>query len=395
MHTEGSIIFADPEIYDKRNAVKERYKWIEVKKMLDPTNSEPCASTLMSIFKPLESDDGKYFIRVDTLNIAQMYVAEPLKLNDLPGKIYSEHGDKGFTTVGLEMQLKEKLSILEAIESYLMANWDESGLSIPGDNAEVLARGTFAYHLSNEEDQKRIIELFKLLAKNIEENVGDEMRRKVFGSTLYGVWDSLLVERWVKDNIDAIVISQTHDELLDILWPVITQRIRNATFRKCNPPEILRELTHKWIQGESFQAIHSIWLNADCRISFGVRQRTPQIDHVVDICENALSYDGMLVLGAVIELCKLIQPDNEEVLSKLKNLQKRLRYGLASPASIALYEIGFSDRVIAKDMGTKINGVFTRREALEELRIHEEDIREVLTKYPKYFVETFNSLFAQ
>ena len=395
MHTEGSIIFADPEIYDKRNDRQERYKWLKVKEMLDPTNSEPCASTLMSIFEPLVSDDKKYSIRVDTLNIAQMYVDEPSKLNDLPGKIYSEHGDKGFSTFGLEMQIKGKLSILGAIESYLMANWDDSGLSIPEDNAEVLARGTFAYHLSNEEDRNRIIELFKLLAKNIENNVGDAARRKVFGATLYGVWDSLLVERWVKDNLDAIAMSETHDELMDVLWPVVTQRIRNASFRKCNSPENLQELAHKWIQGESFQAILAILIEADCKFGLGKRQRDPQIDHVVDICENALSYDGMLALGAVIEICKLIQPDNEDMLSNLQYLQKRLRYGLASPSSIALYELGFSDRVVAKDMGTKINEVLTRRDALEEIKEHEEEMREVIQKYPAYFIQIFNGLLAQ
>jgi len=394
MHTEGSIIFADPELYDKRNAVKERFRWLQVKKLLEPTNSEPCASTLMSIFEPLESDDGKYSIRMDPLNIVQIYVDEPSKLNNLPDEISSKHADKGFTKFGLEGQIKERIAITAAIESYLMAYWDDSESGLQEDDVTVLARGTLAYHLSNEENRKYIIDLFKLLAKNIEKNVLDVTRRKIFGMTLYGVWDSLMIENWVRENIDQIVALQTHEELLETLWPVLTQKIQNLTFRKCNPSSVLKDLAINWIQGQSFQGLYRILTDANCRIGFGTRQRNPLIEHVVDICENALSYDGMLALGAVIEFCKLFKPGDEDMLDNLQSLQKRLRYGLSSSSAIALYELGFSDRVVATDLSTVIGAVFTRREVLEEIRVHENEMREVLNKYPAYFAELLNNLLA-
>ena len=50
MHTEGTVLFADPDIYDRRNSYSER--WKQIKELLDPDKSEPCASTLLSIFDP-------------------------------------------------------------------------------------------------------------------------------------------------------------------------------------------------------------------------------------------------------------------------------------------------------------------------------------------------------
>ena len=55
MHTEGSILFADPVIFDKRKARNDKWRWDQVKELLEPRNSEPCISNLLSIFDPLRA----------------------------------------------------------------------------------------------------------------------------------------------------------------------------------------------------------------------------------------------------------------------------------------------------------------------------------------------------
>jgi POLQ-like helicase len=52
MHTEGSILFADPIVYDKRKIMTEKWRWEQAKELLDPKNSEPCISNLLSLFEP-------------------------------------------------------------------------------------------------------------------------------------------------------------------------------------------------------------------------------------------------------------------------------------------------------------------------------------------------------
>lgn len=390
MHTEGSIIFADHEVYDKRHARDDKWRWLQVKNLLEPSNSEPCASTLLSIFEPLRSDDDRYPIRMEPLSFAQTYVDNPSELDNLPIQFAKEHGDKGFTQEGLARQIKGKIHIIAAIESYLMAQWDESGSGMTEDNIDVLARGTLAYYLSDEENRSRLIELFRLLAKNIEKNVSDATRRKVFGTTLYGVLDSLMIEDWVRKNIEQIVVCDTHEQLLEVLWPVLMQHIQNLTFRRCNPVEVLKELVFQWIQGAPFHELFKILTEANCRIG----HRKLQTEHVVDICENAFSYDGMLLVGAITEFCKLIRSSDEDLIGNLQWLQKRLKYGLASPTAISLYELGFADQIIAMDLSAVVGVAFSRRDALKEIKINEDKVREILNKYPWYFNQLLNNLLS-
>ena len=53
MHTEGSILFADPSIYDTKKKFNENWRWNGVKELLDPANAEDCTSSLL----PTDSSD--------------------------------------------------------------------------------------------------------------------------------------------------------------------------------------------------------------------------------------------------------------------------------------------------------------------------------------------------
>ena len=81
------------------------------------------------------------------------------------------------------------------------------------------------------------------------------------------------------------------------------------------------------------------------------KRRRYNIEDVVDICTNGFAFDGMLLIGAVIELL------NEKTVSGIGNLirlmadfQKQLRYGLPNQKAILLYELGFSDRMVSMDL---------------------------------------------
>ena len=38
-HTEGSIIFSDPEVFDNHTRIRERWRWRKVKTLLNPSQS--------------------------------------------------------------------------------------------------------------------------------------------------------------------------------------------------------------------------------------------------------------------------------------------------------------------------------------------------------------------
>lgn len=60
---------------------------------------------------------------------------------------------------------------------------------------------------------------------------------------------------------------------------------------------------------------------------WGTRRREFKIDHVVDVCEGALAYDGALVIGAVSEFIETLDKDGTgDLINRLQLFQKRLKY---------------------------------------------------------------------
>ena len=96
-------------------------------------------------------------------------------------------------------------------------------------------------------------------------------------------------------------------------------------------------------------------------------------------------------------MLNLVQTDNVEgLIERLQELQRQLRYGLASAKAITLYEMGFSDRVVAAELSSILNNnTDPYRDAIaSDLRGKEGRVREVLDKYPTYFSARFDALKA-
>ena len=394
MHTEGSVLFADPVVYDERNSSNGSWRWTQIKELLDSKNSEPCASTLLSIFDDLHSDDKKFHFVKEPLTIVKAYIDSAEAVSNLINEISSKGADRNFTTEGLRRQIAWKINIISSIESYLIAHWDDTESGLQEEDIVELAKGTLAYYLSNEKQQTQIIELFKLLATNIEKNITEPDKRKAFGRTLYGVQDSIYIENWVLENIEELVACSDLEELLRALWPVLLDKIQNRTFKKCDSPDALKSLAIKWINGCPFYELLDWVVAENARIIAGTQRRKLKLEHVIDICENALSYDGTLIIGAITEVVGLIQDEeNVGLINNLQTLQKMMKYGLPAPLDITLHELGFSDRVIAMELSSTINGSLTyRTSVVRRIKKNVETVRELLNKYPSYYMNVLNDV---
>src|ERR1035441_4201620 len=181
MHTEGSILFADADIYDGRNRDDDKWRWKQVKELLEPANSEPCISSLLSFFDPLRSDKGKSTVRLEILEFVTRYISDPATMHQLAQQVATNYADRGFTRAGLEAQIARKASVIAAIESFLMSHWDTGEAAMTIEGAVALAHGTLAYFLANAEIKERLVALFRILAENVAQKVADPARRKAYG----------------------------------------------------------------------------------------------------------------------------------------------------------------------------------------------------------------------
>jgi POLQ-like helicase len=392
MHTEGSVLFADPGIYDRRNV--RNSAWPTFKALLQVKNSEPCASSLLSVLDPLKSDGGGAIVEVDPLLIAQAYVADDAgtgtwitagaqELERLP--YYSREA--------LARQLEERREMLAAIESFLFAHWPKAVTPTDAGPAEDLAKQTLAYHLASPEKRAQLTALFGLLATNIASKVTDQERRQVFGRTLYGLGEVASLQTWVTENLAALEESLSADGVFGVVWPCIAARIGLDKFRKWQPVDTLKSFALAWLRGDSFGSIHSDVLAAGARIGLGSKPRKPKIEHIVEIGEGGFGFDGAHAIAGVIEVYSFLRPEAETAtVGLLEALHKRFKYGLPSQTAVVLYELGFADRVIASALADALGPLGAKGDVKAALRTRKEDLALVLAQYPAYFVEVFERL---
>jgi len=401
MHTEGSILFADPIVYDKRRNRKDGWRWDIVKELLDPTKSEECASSLFQLIplvirndRTKSKDKKNHTLTWDILSFAKAHIAGWDSLNEIIGKIAKQHGENGFTVDAMKPQFEFFSLTLASIEGFLLSNWDAVDNGLTEEDIADLSEQTLAYFLADDEKREQIQELFKLLAENISVNITDANRRKAFGKTLYGVNDAKAIEGWVQDNADELLAVQNGDQVLDLAWSLITRHAHNKAFNKFDKKNVLKEITKKWISGTPFHELYRIADTNKCKLGKGKRPRKVKIENIIDICEGGLAYDGALLVSALCEFVEMLDREGTgDPINHLQLFQKRLKYGLPTETTIALYELGFSDRVIAQDLAAALNLAATqKRDIVKALKKDRDGANAVMEKYPIYFQERMNEL---
>lgn len=236
--------------------------------------------------------------------------------------------------------------------------------------------------------------MFQLLAGNISANITDPTRSKIYGRTLYGIQDAQAIEGWVQSNADSLLSIVDETEVLDLAWPLLTRHINGGVFTKFDKPEVLQEISHGWISGKPFSDLLKIIRKGKAKMIWDTRRREFKIDHVVDVCEGTLAYDGALVVGAVCEFIETFDQDGTgDLINRLQLFQKRLKYGLPTETTIALYELDFSDRVIAQDLATSLNlAAAQKKDLVKVLKKDPDGNWAVMEKYPIYFQERMSEL---
>ena len=391
MYTEGSILFVDPEVYDKRKNFKEKWRWEQIKELINPNNSEPCVSNLLSIFDPIKSDDDKYYYPIDILNFVRAYIGNSDEYIRLADEISKKYKSRNFSYDGVKRQINWKINLICAVESFLLSFGSGNEEELTDVNAICLAEKTLAFYFADEQkdEQKKeqLRSLFKVLAENIIISITDPINRRIYGKTLYGIQDTKIILEWLIANSDILIAAKNKNETLDSIWEIMKSYIHNNSFDKFNKTDVLIEITKKWISGASFNDIYQVAKDKDCKIGHGPRPRKIKIENIVDIFEGGIAYDASLFISTLTELVKLLnREDKDELFNKLQIFHKNLKYGLPTETAIAFYEIGFADRVIAQDLALSLGLIATEKQKLiEDLRLNRERAKDVIAKYPSYF----------
>ena len=381
MHTEGSVIFSNPDIYDLRYDSTRNWKWKEALQLLKPENSELCSSYILKLFDPLHSDDKRYYSTFEPIELIKAYIKN--QLQNLPDEISNKHKSKGFSANGIRTQISLKLRTISAIESYLMANLHNEITTTEERNHEIdsLVEETLAFFQANEQQKEILKNAFNILASHVISLEPDSNKRKYFSNTLFGINKCIDIETWIKQNLKKLESCDSSELLLDLMWPLLKTYIDNSTFKRCSSEEALKNIAIGWIEGRMF---YELFKELEGK---RIGNRIPKIGHVVDICENALGFEGSMIIGAYNQILEFIyQEKHNPTIEKLEELQKRLKYGLPFPHTTVIYELGFSDRSLSMELSNIVNNVQPIKNfILKEMRRNYKRILGILENYPAYF----------
>ncbi len=378
-HTEGSVIFADTDVFDKRSNFGERWRWQRVMHLLDFTNAEDCASSLLSLFSP---------INFKSLNFDVFeFIVDPngYRKNCIDEEIQHTRGmRKQLDHINnLQAEIDFRETLIETIESYFLSYLKDNP-GAPQTFFDELAQGTLAYFLSDDDKKLQLRTAFSLIANRVL-SVPEE-KRPFFGKSLLGLENLFLIEYWLDEHWDELTQVQRSDDLIEVCWSLLSQLNNNKVFLKIKPEGVILEFAKQWISGSSYAELHKLLVQSGAYYQAGTQQRAIKMDHVVDLADGALSFDSMLYVGAIADVAEG-KGLGDEVLELLRRLQTRLKLGLSNNLEMWLYSRGYVDREVCKKLAIALHGQGVDFDVFEFsiLDTHKQLVSSCLADLPTYF----------
>lgn len=131
----------------------------------------------------------------------------------------------------------------------------------------------------------------------------------------------------------------------------------------------------------------------------GERISPYDIDDIISLCEDFFGFEVPLLVAAVRSAIGMHGSERASVKRLLylaDVLQKQIKYGLPNPNCVAVFEAGFSDRVVAQSIERKIWGRLSNPDSVEMvIRDWQADVEDAIEDYPGYFRSVFMNIVMQ
>ncbi|MGF1943715.1 DEAD/DEAH box helicase [Enterococcus casseliflavus] len=388
-YIEGTIILSEPFVHsDKGN-----WKWKKYKSMLNIANSEDSLSNLLKLVQDIRIKDTPPIHLWP--NILLKYT-NPDEFNhqiDLLKKAIKINYPRSYLAFNNELQAI--LNSLKDIENYVlffMNSFNEDKV----DFTNVVTKQTLGYHLANESEKEKLIQLFDTVKNSSLLFSKDDLN--LYAITSLGFDSSKVLSQWISEKIEEINQASSEIEVVNIIFPQLVFLTENNLTKKITNSSIFPKICELWIQGESYNEILNYCQNNHFTIIRRNNSSPFTIQDVIEICDSILAYSTILPLNGIMSFMNDSQ--NSSNISLIKRLQKRIRFGLPNSLSINIYELGFSDRGVAQIIANAIDedSFFTSlpsiskqltKKLIREKKVYLENI---LQDFPQYFVDTLQKI---
>lgn len=375
MHTEGSVIFSSPTIFDERGPRKDGWHWTAAKRLLDAGNAEPSRSGLLKLFDSFAQQRGDppvvQPILAQWLDLAfadqarvDAIVAEALVLQP------------NISAAQFRPFIEERAHAIQQIAAFLVANMDFEDPAAD-ERVQELATHTLAYFLAENATRLALIEVFRMIAASIRQHADGDLRGIIRRSPLAPSVVAAL-QAWVAANGEAMQRALLNDTLLNLVGAAVLPHARDRSIRNLSDRAALPRLLTAWADGRSYEYLLGILEAEKVRVS----GRRATIEDAVSLGDGGFGYDVAMLVAAIADLT---DPADGNLHAQLTFLQKRVKYGLTLPSAVAMHEAGFADRVVATSLGTLVPMALDKQGVRAACRAQGEAVAAGLLPFPAYF----------
>ncbi|MFT3966405.1 MAG: DEAD/DEAH box helicase [Sphingobium sp.] len=383
MHTEGSVIFSTPSIFDQRTEFRQKWRWDEAKELVDASKSEPTKSSILALFSDYEQRQkgAPPVVQPMLPQWLDLAFADGARIEQVVNEALAMQPN--ISAVEFRKFIEGRARAIQAIAAFLMANMtflEEEGQ----DRVAELAAHTLAYHLAGPETKQALVAVFQIIAAAIAANTDGDQRAVIRKSPLPPAIVAEL-QAWLNENSVPLRAAIGADELLPYAAEKIISWNSSSSIRSLSSTDFLPDALADWVAGRPYYHIHQRMTALDIKVS-GDRAT---VEDAVALCEGAFAYDLAMITASVADLA---EGTDEVLFAGFSKLQKHIKYGLTDPSAIAFTEAGFTDRVVANFLSVLWNGV-RDREGVRAACRHQATIP-ALQVYPAYFTAVARELAA-
>ena len=339
-HTEGSIIFADPKLYDNRFTKYGAERWNESIQLLNFGNAEDCLSSLKELIEPFNYPGAE--------NYLMLFLEDPYGERERAID-WARAGDRDRDL--LLAEINKKIEIIESVESYFLASLKDNPSNLDGNQASNLAKQTLAYHLATESEKETLILAFRKLSERVLSVPSDKFL--YYGKTLLGLEKVKHIDSWVSENGFDIELSDGWSDVLKLCWELIDLYCERGVLTNIEPKNIAKELCDLWVLGKSYHELLNHAISKKALVRAGEQRRKISLDHIIELTAT-FSYEAMLIIGAVADVMEG-QGFDETYILHTRFLQDCLKMGLSDPFEMWLFGKGFADREVCKLIASRVD----------------------------------------
>lgn len=386
MHTEGSVIFSTPSIFDQRRRPRGRWTWNRAIELLDARNSEPSHSSILALFDAYQQRPPRQQGQQGQPRQQPIVLEIPREWLELT----FADSDRIDQIVGSALELNPEISerefrrfiggrarAVQSIAAFLVAYMTfAEGEDFAARTSE-LAANTLAYHLADEETQVRLVELFRSIGESIAANTDGDQRALIRRSPLPPAAIAELTS-WLTENFENLRVAVQENRLLAVVSPLVLRFTTSRAIQAISVQDLVPRALQDWVSGRSYAVIFDTL--AEARVRVGRDHVT--VEDAVALCESGFGYDVAMIAASIADLTEGL---DDALYAGASLLQKQIKYGLTNRAAIAFYEAGFADRHVASLLGF-VWGDAVDSDGVRAACQQQVTVRAVLAHIPSYFV---------